>query len=187
MAHDNEEIARLIAQQEGDHPHCVPGDRGGWTSAGGITARYLSRREGIPLGDAEERVRAMSMQDAALILERDFVEPFGFADPPLRGPLASCAVNMGVGRAVKILQRAINGFPGDKLDTDGIAGPLTRAGVDRIGADQLAYAFCNEWLDRYQVIAIRRGQMKFYRGWRNRVAFWVDRLPNPGQTGARPA
>ena len=174
----DDEIVECIVMQEGTESHCVPGDRGGATSAGGITARHLrARTPGLGMEAAVARVMSMTLDEARRIIREDFVDPFRGIRPVLKGPLASCAMNMGQGRAVRILQRACNDAGAEPaLAIDGIIGPKTRRAAHGLPPLELAEAFCREWHYRYwRIVKGDPSQSKFYGGWRNRVRFWLLR------------
>jgi lysozyme family protein len=72
----------------------------------------------------------------------------------------SCAVNCGVGSAIKILQRA------SKVSDDGVFGPATLGASNSITIG--GYAI--EWLAHYKAIVDNDiSQSKFLLGWQNRV------------------
>ena len=112
----------------------------GWISddrfdPGGLTKLGISLRALISLGldfnnDGvvnRKDILAMTPAQARDIYERDYW--IAAACPHLPPPLAllqfDCAVNQGVGRASRILQKSV------RAKADGIIGPLTLAAVDR--------------------------------------------------------
>ncbi len=111
-----------------DDPH----DRGGVTKWG-ITIRTLIAK-GMDLnndGVVDRRdIRDMKPEQARDIYKRDYW--IGAACPRLPAPLAllhfGCAVNQGVGRASRILQKSVRATP------DGIIGKRTIAAVERAWA-----------------------------------------------------
>ena len=176
----NLEIAEAIANQEGTVAHCVSGDSGGWTSAGGISSRYLRMKyPGLSHKESEDMARRLSMAQAAEILEEDFVEPLSALAPCLRGPVASCAVNMGMAKAVRILQKVLVNSNADRdLVVDGIMGPKTEyAACERFPQDIVAVAFCAAWDMAYvKIVHKKPTQRHFLRGWLNRVEYWLNRI-----------
>lgn len=99
-------------------------DRGGPTKYGITlaTLREWRRRTDAQAITSAEDVKALTEQDArAIYAHMYFIDP-GFSDLsdlPLQGLLVDCAVNHGVTRAVKWLQKALS------LHPDGILGPIT--------------------------------------------------------------
>ena len=177
----DQELAALIAGQEGLKTHRVEGDRGGQTSAGGISARYYAKRQGMALEDAERACAAMTLEEAKRIIIDDFIAPFEGIHPIVRPALASCAMNMGQGAAVRALQAACNELGvSPRLAVDGALGPRTRQAVKSVSPRGLAKAFCGEWNFRYhQIVKANPDQAKFLKGWMNRIVFWLNRIPPP--------
>ena len=80
--------------------------------------------------------------------------------PELAYILFSCAVNCGVGSAIKILQRAA------RVTDDGVFGPATLGASNSISIQDFAI----EWNMHYQaIIANDATQQKFAVGWQNRI------------------
>lgn len=113
--------------------------------------------------------------------QRHFWRPFESLRAPGRIPakLFDTAVNVGVGGAVKMLQRVVNqSGPVAPLVVDGVIGPKTRAGFTlSVGGagdeDSFLQAFCREQEAHYRRIVGRNpGQSKFLKGWLRR-AEWV--------------
>lgn len=169
-----------------------PADRGGETFRG-ISRRYWPDWPGWELIDrAKVRGAAVSVRliDAAFagdremerlvadFYQRHFWQPFESlgASRRIRAKLFDTAVNVGVGGAVKMLQRAINQFGlAAPLMADGAIGPKTRAGfalsAEGPGAeDSFLEAFCREQAAHYRRIVGRNpGQGKFFKGWLRRA------------------
>lgn len=113
--------------------------------------------------------------------QRHFWRPFESLGAPRRimAKLFDTAVNVGVGGAVKMLQRAVNQLGlAMPLVVDGAIGPKTRAGlalsVEGPGEENsFLKAFCREQEAHYRRIVGRNpGQSKFLKGWLRR-AEWV--------------
>lgn len=116
----------LIFQHEGgygDHPS----DPGGATNLG-ITRAVLASWRGRPVSKAD--VRALTRAEAAKIYEAKYWVPAACDRLPTGLDLAvfDCAVNQGLGRAVKLLQQAA------KVKVDGKIGPIT---LDAVKPDLL--------------------------------------------------
>jgi len=71
-----------------------------------------------------------------------------------------CAVNQGVGRAKRLLQRAA------RVRVDGKIGPITRAAIAAADEDTLLLEFLSHRLRAY---AVTRNARRYMRGWSRRV------------------
>lgn len=82
------------------------------------------------------------------------------------------AVNSGVSRAVKTVQKAINqtGY-GDHepLKVDGVLGEKTLKEINRLDGKSLCNALCDERKMFLESIAKKGSNAKFLKGWLNRV------------------
>lgn len=183
---------RYTLQFEGGYAH-DPADRGGETFRG-ISRRSWPNWPGWPLID---RARARGADTPRLInaafggdpemeqmvaafYQRHFWRPFeGLAAPDrILAKLFDTAVNVGVGGAVKMLQRAVNRLaPSASLVVDGAIGPQTRAAFERAGfgaggPERFLSAFGQEQAAHYRRIVSRSpGQAKFLKGWLRRAAW----------------
>lgn len=118
-------------------------------------------------------------QMVAVFYQRHFWRPFEAleADDRITAKLFDTAVNVGVGGAVKMLQRAINKMgPISQLTVDGKIGPRTIAAYGLVACnDEVCFldTFCREQEDHYRRIVARKpSQQKFLKGWLRRAA-WV--------------
>lgn len=176
---------------------------GGWVNdpadSGGETFRGISRRNwpkwaGWPKID---QVKAKGAKTAKLInaafandkeMEKlvtdfyylNFWKPFESLDAPDRimAKLFDTAVNVGVGGASKMLQRAVNRLgPISQLAVDGAIGPKTQAGFDIViqakdGEAKFLRMFCAEQESHYRrIVANKPSQANFLKGWLNRAAW----------------
>ncbi|MGG5890103.1 glycoside hydrolase family 108 protein [Falsiroseomonas sp. HC035] len=73
------------------------------------------------------------------------------------------AVNMGPGRAVKILQQTVG------VDADGAFGPNTRTACDACDPPDAVARYCSIREGLYHRFAEAPGQDRFLRGWLNRL------------------
>jgi lysozyme family protein len=103
-----------------------PQDRGNWTS--GVIGQ--GELKGTKYGIAAHAyptldIKNLTLQQARDIYEKDYWRPAGCRDFPPRLALImfDCAVNNGVGRAVRFLQAAVGS------GVDGAYGPNTKAAV----------------------------------------------------------
>ena len=176
---------------EGGYAH-DPDDRGGETFRG-ISRRSWPDWPGWILIDRTKEAgllgaKAIDSRFAAdekmkgLVADfyyRRFWRPVEGVNPPrLRAKLFDTAVNVGLVRAVKFLQGAINDFEtSEPLTVDGVPGPKTRTALTMAltlaqAEGQLLMGFVRRQSDHYQALAKRPGQTKFLRGWLRR-AEWL--------------
>ena len=165
----------LVLRHEGgwaDHPK----DPGGATKFG-ISLRYLQglKAAGDLNGDGvvdTADVRGLSVEDAAAIYKRDWWDRHGYAQlaDPVAVKLMDLAVNMGAGRAHRLLQRAVNGLAVGKIAVDGVLGPQTLAAANALPADRVVAALRRQAEAFYlQLIAARPELAVFRRGWISRA------------------
>jgi lysozyme family protein len=91
---------------------------------------------------------------------------------PLTLALFDTAVNMGVGTAIKLLQRAINDLlPKERwVVVDGVLGAQTLKAAKTLDPRRLALQLCNRREERYYaIVRVKPTQRKFIRGWLNRL------------------
>jgi lysozyme family protein len=91
---------------------------------------------------------------------------------PLALALFDTGVNMGVGTAIKLLQRAINDLlPQPKwVAVDGVLGEQTLKAAKTLDPRRLALQLCDRREERYQaIVRANPTQRKFLRGWLNRL------------------
>ncbi len=156
----------IVARWEGglvDDPH----DRGGLTRWG-ISLRMLIGR-GLDLnndGVVNRRdIRDMTAEQAVKIYHRDYWVAAACPALPhaLRLPVYDCAVNQGVGRATRLLQRAVRTTP------DGIIGPKTLRAVN-LAYQRSAPALISEFCARRAVHYSGLSQVVRYGlGWFRRL------------------
>ncbi len=183
-----------------DHPN----DPGGITNHG-ISLRFLQGVDGktnidIDLNDDGmvngEDIRLLTKEDAALLLKEQFWQPLRCDDLPL--PLAittyDSGVNMGINRAVKILQQTCNTitdqlFEGtaERLTVDGKIGPKTlQVCHDIEGARSVVYAAHRAVYNRMQfyrdLVASKPNFEPFLKGWLNRCDALLKHLDDIEQT-----
>ncbi len=169
-----------------------PADRGGetfrgisrknWPAWGGWKLIDQVKSQGLTGRRVIDGFFAQNAEMEALVAgfyEENFWRPFEKPGLPPRttAKLFDAAVNVGVGRAVKLLQDTLGGL-GASLTADGKIGPQTLAAAREILAKAGAEGdFLNRFAERqgnfYRNIAAKNpGQEKFLKGWLRRAA-WV--------------
>ena len=149
-----------------------PADRGGLTNRGITQATYdrYRKAKGLPLQPVVKLTDA-EMQEIYWRFYWQPVKGDEFAYP-LALALFDTGVNMGVGTAIKLLQRAINDLlPQPKwVAVDGIIGQQTLAATKALNPIQLALRLCARREERYYaIVRANPTQQKFLRGWLNRL------------------
>ena len=92
------------------------------TDAGGETKYGISKR-----AYPDEDIKELTVERAKELYKRDYWDRYRTADLPdrLRHIYVDMCINMGGGRAIKILQEACNSKNANKIDVDGGIGPAT--------------------------------------------------------------
>lgn len=164
------ELQSWIFATEGgyvDHPK----DPGGATNMG-ITRKTLAAWRGISPYTAlpKEEVRKLPKSEAAAIYKKNYWDLAQCTSLP-RGvdyAVMDYAVNSGVSRAVKDLQRTVSEFY--KGVVDGLAGTLTATAVkdycEAYGVDSLIEAYCER---RYNFVKGLSTFKTFGKGWTTRI------------------
>lgn len=151
---------KLMLKHEGGYVN-HPQDPGGMTNLG-VTARVWAEWTKKPA--TEEIMRKLTPEDVAPLYKQRYWDAVR-ADDLVSGLdycVFDCAVNSGVGRAVRILQRCVG------VTVDGGFGPNTMAAVTRASTDatKLIDDYCNERLEFLQSLPTFA---TFGRGWTRRV------------------
>lgn len=146
----DEAFVKLIGHEGGYS--LDPRDRGGETKFG------ISKRA-YPLED----IKALTLDRAKLIYRRDYWGPAGCdaVPPAVKFDLFDTAVNSGVGRAIRLLQRAV------AETEDGVLGPRTLQAVQSMPADRLRARYNAH---RLLFMADAPTWPAHGRGWARRVA-----------------
>ena len=128
-----------------------PHDPGGETNFG------ISKRAYPQLN-----IAALTSGQAKEIYYRDYWLSAGCETLPDRVAIATfdSAVNQGVGRARRLLQRAV------RVRVDGKIGPITRAAIAATAEDTLLLEFLSHRLRAY---AETRNARRYMRGWSRRI------------------
>lgn len=143
----------VILEREGglvDHPR----------DPGGITNFGISLRAYPHLG--ADGIRNLTREDAVKIYRRDYWLKASCGKFPkgIRLFLFDSAVNQGVIRAIKILQRTLH------VKADGIVGPKTLAASKKYSSSDLAAHYLTDRLSYYRR---SRNWKTFGKGWTRRL------------------
>lgn len=137
---------------------------------GGLTKFGISQRA-YPDVD----IRALTWPEAAAIYKRDYWDSLRLDDLPELVSIKTMdiAVNLGVGGATKVLQRALV-YLGADIPVDGSMGPRTTAAVRSCrNLDALLAAIAGYQFMHYaELVEAKPSQVIFAAGWAKR-ALWV--------------
>lgn len=154
-------LAHVLIHEGGYSDH--PSDPGGATNMG-ITRKALESWRGHPV--TKDDVRALTQDEAATIYAARYWAPVAGDDLPAGIDLAAfdCAVNQGVGRAVKLLQEAL-GVEGIALD--GRMGPVTLRAVTSANPERLLAEYVARRMRHYG--SLTKLFKTFGLGWSRRL------------------
>lgn len=168
MDASRETAIKLFLAHEGGFVHHKD-DPGGATNKGITQAVYDGYRQSM--GEKLRSVRAITNAEVHSIYERQYLDPIRYDSLPagLGYAVADYAVNSGVGRAVKDLQRTLNAR-GAKLKVDSILGLATLRAVEAVtdagDVEETIIALCER---RLAFMKSLRTWKTFGRGWTKRV------------------
>ena len=154
-------MARVL-KHEGGYVN-DPLDSGGRTNLG-VTQRVWEEWVGHPVSEAD--MKALTHEKIAPMYKMKYWNPSYCEKLPkgLDYVVFDFAVNAGTGRSVKTLQSAIG------VLADGVIGPRTMAAINGANPKELINKFSDARADFYQGIVARKpDQVRFIRGWLNRV------------------
>jgi len=153
----NRSLLLLLKHEGGFVNH--PSDPGGMTNLG-VTAKVWESWVGHPVD--EKQMRALTPDDVAPLYKRKYWDACR-ADELVSGVdyvVFDCAVNSGVGRAVKLLQGCVG------VTVDGGIGPTTMAAVKQTAPTTLIEDFSDARLNFLRAL---NTWPTFGRGWERRV------------------
>jgi lysozyme family protein len=175
-----EECLPFILHWEGglvDHPD----DPGGRTNKG-VTQQVYDQwrtRQGLPRRD----VKFIQDREVHSIYQADYWLPprCDLLRRRLNLVQFDTAVNMGVGRAVRFLQAAVD------CDVDGNFGPQTERAAAACDLGTAMAAYCDAREAYYQRLAEKRPELRvFLKGWMNRLNALRKEVGLPGSKAAVP-
>jgi len=125
--------------------------------------------------DADD-VRALTPGHAA-VFYRDWWNRYRLGliySGPAAAKLFDAGVNMGMGQAVALAQRAAV-LCGHAVAVDGVLGPATAGALDAIPTHNLRLALCGLQAGYYAgLIRMKSAFKAFENGWQRRAAFWPE-------------
>lgn len=154
-----EQCLALVLKHEGGYVN-NPKDPGGMTNLG-VTKKVWENWVGHPVDEAA--MRALGPQDVAPLYKSQYWDKIRGDSLPAGVDYAcfDLAVNSGVSRAAKILQKAVG------VSADGIIGPATLDAIASSNARDLATEICDLRLNFLQTLPT---WSIFGKGWGRRVA-----------------
>ena len=127
--------------------------------AGGLTNMGISQR-----AYPDEDIRGLTVERAKELYKRDYWDRYRTGDLPdrLRHIYVDMCINMGGGRAIKILQEACNSKNATKIDVDGGIGPATIKAASSVEPFRLrAYRV----MFYAELVMKKPNQERFWVGW----------------------
>ena len=127
--------------------------------AGGLTNMGISQR-----AYPDEDIRGLTVERAKELYKRDYWDRYRTGDLPdrLRHIYVDMCINMGGGRAIKILQEACNSKNATKIDVDGRIGPATIKAASNVEPFRLrAYRV----MFYAELVMKKPEQERFWVGW----------------------
>ena len=127
--------------------------------AGGLTNMGISQR-----AYPDEDIRGLTVERAKELYKRDYWDRFRVSNLPdrLRHIFVVMCINMGGGRATKILQEACNSKNAIKIDVDGGIGPATIKAASNVEPFRLrAYRV----MFYAELVMKKPEQERFWVGW----------------------
>lgn len=158
MENNFEQCLALVLKHEGGYVN-NPRDPGGRTNLG-VTQKVWEEWVGHPVDEAA--MKALGPQDVAPLYKKNYWDKIKGDQLPAGVDYAcfDLAVNSGVGRAAKILQKAVG------VNPDGAIGPATMDAVASSDARNLATEICDLRLAFLQSLPTFD---TFGKGWTRRV------------------
>ena len=151
-------LLKLLVHEGGFVNH--PADPGGMTNLG-VTKKVWEEWRNQPVDEAE--MRALSPEKVAPLYKAKYWDMVQGDRLPHGVDMCvfDCAVNSGVKRASKLLQRAVG------VDDDGVIGRATIAAVEALNLEEVIDRFCAERLTFLEALPTFT---TFGKGWTRRVA-----------------
>lgn len=151
-------LEKLLIHEGGFVNH--PADPGGMTNLG-VTKKVWEEWRGQPVDEAE--MRSLNPEKVAPLYKAKYWDMVQGDRLPHGVDMCvfDCAVNSGVKRASKLLQRAVG------VEDDGVIGRATMAALEALNPDEVIDRFCAERLTFLEALPTFA---TFGKGWTRRVA-----------------
>lgn len=140
--------------------------------SGGVTRWGISQRAYPHIN-----IPALTLLNAEVLYERDYFQPihgYQIGDQRKASKLFDMAVNMGVKRAVMLLQIAVNGCSGSRgpmLHEDGVIGPATLIAANNADCSLLLIGLVEASRKYYHSVVLARPDEECnLKGWLTRAA-----------------
>lgn len=145
-------------------------DKGGATNFGVTQKTYDNYRESKGL--LKQEVKFISLIEAKEIYYVYWLESkCDHIMAPVDLFVFDCAINSGSGRAIKLLQKAL------ELTADGVFGKMTLLALDHVQPKELAKKYLGEREAFYdRLVANDPTQQAFIKGWKNRLDKLAEHL-----------
>ena len=164
---DDSIIDDIIKREGGYTDH--PDDKGGPTKYG-ITLNTLKEYKGTSI--TKDDVILLSREEAKEIYKALYIIKPHFdkiPDPRVRAIVIDAGVNHGIGKATRLLQRAL------AVTDDGVLGSETEEQLAKMDSTNLFRRFFVERLLLYHnIVIINPSQNTFLRGWFNRMSTFIE-------------
>ena len=156
-----EKCLSLLLEHEGGYSN-LKNDNGGITNLG-VTSRVWEEWVGHPVD--EKQMQELTPELVAPLYKRKYWDAVRADELPngLDYCVFDCAVNSGVGRAVKVLQNCLG------VNPDGGFGTLTMAAVSQFKNDSLRTLITEYCDDRLKFLEALPSWKDFGHGWERRV------------------
>lgn len=169
-----DDVISHILKAEGGYSN-DPDDKGGPTNWG-ITQATLSDFRGKPA--TADDVKSLQQSEAIAIYRKNYWDPMGL-DQLLDSKLQLILFDQGVNRGTKtavIQAQVVANAMGGGLTEDGKLGPVTAGVINKLNPLDFAREYLQASEHAYVNIVIRNpSQVKFLRGWLNRVHALQDK------------
>jgi lysozyme family protein len=161
-------IEKVILQSEGGLSD-NKSDKGGTTKYG-ISIKWYSS---IDKTITKETIESLTLQQAVALYKKHFSKPMRIEEVNndcLKEKIFDMCINMGVGQASKLVQRACNILAQkDELVEDGNIGLVTIRKVNFYGGEMLPVLRALQYMFYKNIVDKNTSQKVFWNGWRKRA------------------
>lgn len=162
----------IVLAHEGGY-QAMPDDPGNWTQGKIGAGELRGTKFGLSAASYPSlAIASLTEADAAAIYRRDWWDRFGLGrlPAPLAAKVFDAAVNIGIEKAVRALQRALHAADaaasGGHVEEDGKLGPETIAAACGLASGTVLPALREALAGHYRLIAAKNpAQERFLNGW----------------------